>query len=97
MLKLHEEMFGNVSEWSGELRKIDLNLGVVSYQVPIEGKWLAFQLLETGELLNGVSRKCMEVIEEMAAGDRGDALGAPMWLRAAMQTCPCAERPGPDR
>ena len=33
VLKLHEEMFGNVWEWAGELRKIDLNLGVAWHQV----------------------------------------------------------------
>lgn len=54
MLKLHEEMFGNVWEWAVELRKIDLNLGVVWHQVPIEGKWLAFQLLEMGPLSDSV-------------------------------------------
>jgi Fic-DOC domain mobile mystery protein B len=32
-LKLHEEMFGNVWEWAGQLRTIDLNLGVSWRQV----------------------------------------------------------------
>ena len=33
MLKLHEEMFGNVWDWAGKTRSIDLNLGVPWHQV----------------------------------------------------------------
>lgn len=35
MLKLHREMFGDVWEWAGEPRTIDLNLGVSWHQVSI--------------------------------------------------------------
>ena len=36
MLKLHREMFGDVWEWAGTVRKTDLNLGPAWYQVSIQ-------------------------------------------------------------
>jgi Fic-DOC domain mobile mystery protein B len=35
-LKLHAEMFGDVWEWAGKARQIDLNMGVVWHQVESE-------------------------------------------------------------
>ena len=32
--KLHEEMFGNVWDWAGKFRHIELSIGIKAYQVP---------------------------------------------------------------
>ena len=34
LLKLHREMFGEVWEWAGEVRRYDLNIGVSHFMVP---------------------------------------------------------------
>ncbi len=38
MMDLHEEMFGNVWDWAGKLRKIELSIGIKAYFVPMELK-----------------------------------------------------------
>ena len=32
--KLHEEMFGNVWDWAGKFRQVELSIGIKAYQVP---------------------------------------------------------------
>jgi Fic-DOC domain mobile mystery protein B len=32
--KLHEEMFGNVWDWAGKFRHVELSIGIKAYQVP---------------------------------------------------------------
>jgi len=34
LIELHEEMFGNVWDWAGKFRKIELSIGIKAYQVP---------------------------------------------------------------
>ena len=34
LLKLHEEMFGNVLEWAGKLRHNELSIGIKAYLIP---------------------------------------------------------------
>ena len=41
LLTLHEEMFGDVWEWAGVLRQIELSIGVKAYMVSSELKKLA--------------------------------------------------------
>jgi Fic-DOC domain mobile mystery protein B len=36
LLKLHQEMFGDVWQWAGKIRKNDLNIGVASHRVAEE-------------------------------------------------------------
>jgi Fic-DOC domain mobile mystery protein B len=36
MLKLHKEMFGNVWDWAGQARKVNLNLGMDFAQVEVQ-------------------------------------------------------------
>ncbi len=38
MMDLHEEMFGDVWDWAGKLRKIELSIGIKAYLVPMELK-----------------------------------------------------------
>lgn len=38
MMELHEEMFGEVWEWAGKFRKIELSIGIQAYRVPMELK-----------------------------------------------------------
>lgn len=38
MMELHEEMFGDVWEWAGKFRKIELSIGIQAYRVPMELK-----------------------------------------------------------
>ncbi len=40
LLKLHEEMFGNVWDWAGKLRQSELSIGVKAYLVSTELKKL---------------------------------------------------------
>ncbi|MDD5157246.1 mobile mystery protein B [Sulfurimonas sp.] len=40
MMDLHKEMFGDVWEWAGQLRKIELSIGIKAYLVPMELKKL---------------------------------------------------------
>ncbi len=40
LLSLHEEMFGDVWEWAGKLRQIELSIGIKAYLVPMELKKL---------------------------------------------------------
>ena len=39
--ELHNEMFGNVWEWAGKFRQIELSIGIKAYQVPSVLKELA--------------------------------------------------------
>jgi Fic-DOC domain mobile mystery protein B len=39
--QLHEEMFGNVWEWAGKFRQVELSIGIKAYQVPTALKELA--------------------------------------------------------
>ncbi|MEK6660209.1 MAG: mobile mystery protein B [Campylobacterota bacterium] len=39
--KLHEEMFGNVWDWAGKFRHVELSIGIKAYQVPTALKDLA--------------------------------------------------------
>jgi len=34
LLQLHEEMFGNVWDWGGKFRQVELSIGIKAYQVP---------------------------------------------------------------
>ncbi len=43
-LKLHKEMFGNVWDWAGKIRTVELNFGVKAYLVSTELKKLADDL-----------------------------------------------------
>jgi Fic-DOC domain mobile mystery protein B len=43
-LKLHEEMFGDVWDWAGKIRTVELNFGVKAYLVGTELKKLADDL-----------------------------------------------------
>ena len=38
---LHEEMFGNVWDWAGNFRQVELSIGIKAYQVPTALKDLA--------------------------------------------------------
>lgn len=38
MLDLHSEMFGDVWDWAGRLRKVELSIGIKAYLVPMELK-----------------------------------------------------------
>lgn len=40
IIDLHKEMFGDVWEWAGQLRKIELSIGIKAYLVPMELKKL---------------------------------------------------------
>ncbi|MBU0721454.1 mobile mystery protein B [bacterium] len=39
--ELHKEMFGNVWDWGGKFRQVELSIGIKAYQVPIALKELA--------------------------------------------------------
>ena len=39
--ELHEEMFGNVWDWAGRFRQVELSIGIKAYQVPSTLKDLA--------------------------------------------------------
>lgn len=41
LLKLHQEMFGNVWDWAGKFRQVELSIGIKAYQVPTALKELA--------------------------------------------------------
>jgi Fic-DOC domain mobile mystery protein B len=43
-LELHKEMFGDVWEWAGKLRKVELSIGIKAYLVSIEIKKLVDDL-----------------------------------------------------
>lgn len=38
MMELHHEMFGDVWEWAGKFRKIELSIGIQAYRAPMELK-----------------------------------------------------------
>jgi Fic-DOC domain mobile mystery protein B len=40
MMDLHDEMFSDVWDWAGKLRKIELSIGIKAYLVPMELKKL---------------------------------------------------------
>ena len=44
LLQLHYEMFGDVWQWAGKLRKVELSIGTKAYMVPIELKKLVDDL-----------------------------------------------------
>jgi len=45
LLKLHEEMFGDVWDWAGKLRQIELSIGIKAYLVPMELKNLSDDII----------------------------------------------------
>ncbi len=44
LLQLHYEMFGDVWQWAGKLRKVELSIGIKAYMIPIELKKLVDDL-----------------------------------------------------
>ena len=44
-LKLHTEMFGNIWDWAGKPRQIELSIGIKAYLVPMELKKLSDDFL----------------------------------------------------
>ena len=44
LLKLHEEMFGDVWDWAGKLRQVELSIGIKAYMVATELKKLSEDL-----------------------------------------------------
>jgi hypothetical protein len=48
---------------------------------PEAARWLAHQLLEKCRVPDAVERRCLRIIEELAAGSGADAVGEQMWLR----------------
>ncbi len=45
LLQLHEEMFGDVWDWAGKLRQIELSIGIKAYLVPMELKNLSDDII----------------------------------------------------
>lgn len=45
LLDLHSEMFGNVWDWAGKLRKVELSIGIKAYLVPMELKKLSDDII----------------------------------------------------
>ena len=45
LLKLHEEMFGNVWEWAGKLRQCELSIGIKAYMISTELKKLVDDIM----------------------------------------------------
>ena len=45
LLQLHYEMFGDVWEWAGKPRKVELSIGIKAYMVPMELKKLVDDLI----------------------------------------------------
>ena len=43
-LQLHKDMFGDVWDWAGKLRQVELSIGVKAYMVPMELKKLVDDL-----------------------------------------------------
>ncbi len=44
LTQLHQEMFGNVWDWAGKFRQVELSIGIKAYQVPSALKDLADDL-----------------------------------------------------
>lgn len=60
MLKLHKEMFGDVWDWAGKLRQVELSIGVKAYMVSSELKKLVDDLAFWDE------HKSFDVVETAA-------------------------------
>lgn len=72
-LDLHKEMFGDVWDWAGKLRQVELSIGVKAYLVSTELKNLVDDLKYWNEnLLSKENPHRDDYIESLKKADNGD-------------------------
>lgn len=89
MLDLHEEMFGDVWEWAGKLRKIELSIGIKAYQVGIELKklcddieyWQKYKTYDIFELATRIHHRAVQIHPFQNGNGRWSRMLANIYLR----------------
>lgn len=89
MLDLHQEMFGDVWEWAGKLRQVELSIGIKAYLVGSELKKLAddiayWETHNTYELFEAAARihhRAVQIHPFVNGNGRWSRMLANIWLR----------------
>jgi Fic-DOC domain mobile mystery protein B len=89
MMHLHEEMFGDVWEWAGKLRKIELSIGIKAYLVPMELKklcddiayWNEYKTFDPFETAARIHHRAVQIHPFQNGNGRWSRMLANIYLR----------------
>ena len=89
MLALHQEMFGEVWEWAGKLRQIELSIGIKAYLVNSELKkladdiayWKEHNTYEVFEAASRIHHRAVQIHPFANGNGRWSRMLANIWLR----------------
>jgi Fic-DOC domain mobile mystery protein B len=90
MMQLHKEMFGDVWDWAGNLRQIELSIGVKAYLVPTELKilcddiayWDKNKTFEVFECAARIHHRAVQIHPFKNGNGRWSRMLANIYLRA---------------
>ncbi len=89
MLELHREMFGDVWEWAGKLRQIELSIGIKAYLVSTElkklvddiGYWTQYHTYDTIEIASRIHHRAVLIHPFQNGNGRWSRILANIYLR----------------
>lgn len=89
VMHLHEEMFGDVWEWAGKLRKIELSIGIKAYLVPMELKklcddiayWSEYKTFDPFETAARIHHRAVQIHPFQNGNGRWSRMLANIYLR----------------
>lgn len=89
MMSLHEEMFGDVWDWAGKLRKIELSIGIKAYLVPMELKnlcddiayWNSHKTFDVFERATRIHHRAVQIHPFQNGNGRWSRMLANIYLR----------------
>lgn len=89
LLKLHEEMFGNVWDWAGKLRQSELSIGVKAYLVSTELKklvddivyWYNHKTYDVAETAARIHHRAVQIHPFQNGNGRWSRMLANIYLR----------------
>ena len=87
--KLHEEMFGNVWDWAGKFRQVELSIGIKAYQVPTSLKeltdyiayWDKHKTFEIYEIATRIHHRAVQIHPYKNGNGRWSRMLANIYLR----------------
>lgn len=86
---LHKEMFGNVWEWAGKFRQVELSIGIKAYQVPTALKeladdiafWDTHKTFELHEMAARIHHRAVQIHPYQNGNGRWSRMLANIYLR----------------
>jgi len=89
MLELHREMFGDVWEWAGKLRHVELSIGIKAYMISTELKklvddiayWTENHTYDTIEIASRIHHRAVQIHPFQNGNGRWSRILANIYLR----------------